>query len=286
MDRNKQIVVGFSDEARLVRALAKQLHVKPVFAAMSRYAAGEMAVSLSRLTLHTSRFIVVANVREAPESLFRVLLLAEALRVSGARHVTLIAPWIAYGRQDRAVKPGESPAGLVVARLLKGAFDRIVTLDAHSPAFQRAFGSRLVNVLPPVESVGTGFDVVAAPDHGARGRALRVARAFRVPCVQLEKRRRGTSVIGMRLVGRADLSGKRVLLIDDMADSGSTLFEAARVLRQAGAKRVDAFVTHAIDLKKLKHKSRGRLESVSAAFDHANNDYLITILSLLTSTVT
>lgn len=283
MARNKFTLVGFQDEKRFVSSLAKRLGARPLFASEFTYAAGERALVGPK---NPGRHVVVAaNIGEEPEALFRALLLAEALRSSGARRVILVAPWIAYGRQDRPTKAGESPAGIIVARLLARAFDRIVTLDAHSERFRRAFSSKLVNVLPPVDLIASKYDAVAAPDRGAHNRARRFAKAMRMPLVQLVKARRGKTV-SVRIEGMPKLASARILLIDDMADSGSTLFEAAKALKARGAKQVDAFVTHAIDLAALKRKSRGRLGAVHAAFDHASNTYLITILSLLASTLT
>lgn len=272
MARNKFTIVGFADEAVFLRASAKVLGVRPIFAKTTTYPAGEMAViGPAHPEKHA---IIVANIKEAPDSLFRVLLLAEALRIAGAKRLDLIAPWIAYGRQDRAAKPGEAPAGIVVARLLSSVFRRIVTLDMHSERFWKAFKSKMFNVLPPIQDMMPlleKYDAVAAPDHGARERAKWMAKGAKLPLIQLEKKRSGMHVSTRIVRGRLD--GKRVLIVDDMADSGSTLFEAARVLRQAGAKRVDAFVTHAIDLKTLKRKSHGRLGAIYAGFDHASETY-------------
>ncbi len=283
MARNN-IVIGFKNEADLVRSIAKQTKARAVFASEQIYPAGEWAVSGPANPGKT--VIVAANVMEQPHSLFRILLLAEALRTAGAKKLTLVAPWIAYGRQDRAVKPGESPAGLVVARQLSASFNKIVTLDAHSERFIKSFGwGKLVNLLPPKGFLSLEkYDAVTATDYGAHDRAKRIAKFHALPVIQLEKIRHGAHVSTHAY--RKHLDGKRILLVDDMADSGSTLFEAARVMREAGAKGVDAFVTHAIDLKALKRKSRGKLGSIHAAFDHANGTYLITILSLLASTAT
>jgi len=273
MARNNVSVIGFADDAAILRIFAKRFGVRPLFAKTATYPAGEMA--LSGPAEPGKHMTVVANIKETPDSLFRVLLLAEALRAAGAKRLDLVAPWIAYGRQDRAVQAGEAPAGIVVARLLSSAFNKIVTLDAHSERFQKAFGGKLANILPSTKllmPIVRTYDFVAAPDRGANGRTQRIAKAARLPMIQFVKKHIGRTV-SVKAEGKMDVRGKCVLLIDDLVDSGATLIAAARVLRSAGAEHVDAFVTHAVDLKVLKRRTRGWIGSVQAAFDHASGDY-------------
>lgn len=259
------IVVGFQDEAKLVRAVAKRLQAKAMFASATRYRAGEIAILGPA---HASQHgIVVTDITEDPHTVFRAGVLSEALRDAGARRVDLLAPWIAYGRQDRATKRGEAAAGRVVGKMLSVVFDRVITLDAHSPEFVKSFRGKLTNVLPPI--VGRG-SFVAAPDRGATERAKRVAVALGVPLVVVEKNRVKGRVVASRLDAREeDMKGRHALLVDDIADSGETLRNALCVLKAAGASRVSVAVTHAVHLAQLRQKYHGMFHRVDAAYDHA-----------------
>lgn len=263
-------VVGFRTDAAFVRAAARKLGVRASFAETSSYPSGEASV---RSPISVARRVVVAaDAGEEPSSFFRLLLLAEALRSSGARRLTLFAPWIAYGRQDRPSRPGESPAGLVVARSLASAFDRIVTLDAHSERFRKAFRRRLVNVLPDPGDPSldpSRYDLVAAPDRGAVVRAKRFADAFDLPLLAIGKRRVGKTVVA-ETAEPVRLDGLRVLLVDDMADSGLTLIAAAKLLRASGARAVDAYVTHAFDLRDLRRRCAPCVGRIETGYDHAS----------------
>ena len=270
-------IAAFKDRPTLARALSKALKSPIAWAEAGHYASGEVKVEGPGEV--ASRVVVAADVEEEAESLMRILFLAAALRSSGARHVTLVAPWIAYGRQDRVTKAGESPAGIVVAKTLSQAFDRIVTLDAHSPAFIHAFGNRLVNVMPVLGKM-TGVDVIVAPDWGAAQRAERLAWAWKVPCVVLEKRhvRQGV-VTKMAKKDQVKVKDRKALVVDDMADSGGTLKAAAKVLRQAGARNIRIFVTHALNPAKLR---RGLWDtSVYWAYDHAKKQLNKTFLKAI-----
>lgn len=258
-------IVGFKDGASLVRAVAKRIGARTTFAATTTYPSGEIAVRLAAPV--TGRCIIVADVEEDPSSLFRVLLVVEALRSSGAKRLALLAPWIAYGRQDRPAHPGESPAGLVVARALASAFDRIVTLDAHSKRFRNGFGRKLANVLPDPAVGPIRYDLVAAPDRGAVERAERFADAYDIPLLAIAKRRVGKAVVA-ETAEPVRLDGLRVLLVDDMADSGLTLIAAAKLLKASGARAVDAHVTHAFDLRDLRRRCAPCIDRIVADYDH------------------
>ena len=284
MARNDLLVVGFKDEASLVRRCAAELKARMKIIATDRYRAGEL--NLVGPSEAPKQVLVAANVREPAESLLRVLSLAHELRHVGAKRVVLLAPWIAYGRQDRATRPGEEPIGLMVGKLLASMFDRIVTLDAHSPAFIESFNGKLVNVLSWATLKASGVDLVAAPDHGAMERASLAADALGVPFIVIEKIRNGKRVVSKIQAGTF-IKGARVLIVDDMADSGGTLKAAARALKKSGAWPLKAVVTHAFDLKRLKRQLQPEIKKVEAVFDHASGeidpvalDYLVRQASL------
>lgn len=259
----------------LAKALAKKLKLKVSWAELDHYAAGELKVIAPQKV--AGRVVVVADVEEDPASLISLIFLAAALRSAGAKHLTLVAPWIAYGRQDRVDRPGQVPAGIVVARVLSQAFNRVVTLDAHSPAFIKAFGGKLVNVLP--EASIKNVSLIVAPDRGATERAKYFAQALGLPWMVIAKHR-GVKGVQSKISKSDVLKVKRanVLMVDDMADSGGTLISAARVLRQAGAQQVDTYVTHALNMRKLKSALKGSVSRVWTAYDHKSQKLALAVL--------
>lgn len=267
----KPTVIGLSNESKLVRGISSAMKVSPTIVRAKKYAAGEWTVFTPASV--SSHAIVVGNVWEDPVKNFQLFLLLHAVREAGAKTVTLIAPWIAYGRQDRPVHPGEMSAGRVIAdTILASGVDEIVTLDAHSPRFIKFFRGRLINVLPTAEIVRTArkhrISAVASPDIGATDRAASVSKLLKCPLIKIGKKRTGPGKVVSRLIS-GDPTDRRVLLVDDMVDSGATLFNAARTLRSSGASSVGAYVSHAMDLGWIRKRARrGGLDFLEAAFDH------------------
>lgn len=274
MDREKVVIIGFQDEAALARDLARRLGFPLITVRTEQYRSGELRLVVPRGDVR--RAVVVANVAADPSSLWRLLVLARGLRERGVRRVDLVAPWLAFGRQDRLTRHDEAPAGLVLGNLLVQSFNRLITLDAHSQRFIRSFRGRLVNVLPVLNRrrlglTGGGARLVVAPDHGAVERARRLAATLGCPWIALQKKRgpRGVAARFASAAAPRRVNGAEVLLIDDMADSGQTLLVAARLLKAAGARKIRAFVTHAFDRASLRKRLAPSVVRLDAAFDHA-----------------
>lgn len=193
------------------------------------------------------------------EKLVRLLFFIGALKENGARSVTAVIPYLAYGRKDRQTKPRDPVTTRYVAQLLEAAgADQVTTLDVHNiVAFQNAFRCRTVHLdtrklfaARAVELVGDEPIIVASPDPGGVKRAqlfretLEATLGKPVGSAFLEKRRSAGVVSGDLLVG--EVEGATVLVIDDMISTGGTLARAAEACMAQGASRVLAFCAHGL----------------------------------------
>ncbi|MBU2509116.1 ribose-phosphate diphosphokinase [Patescibacteria group bacterium] len=274
----KFTVIGLKHEAALVRGIAKELGVNPQLVTPKKYKAGEWAV-FSPADIK-ERVVVAGNVWEDPIETFQLSLLLKAVHVAGAKDGTLIAPWFAYGRQDRSVKKGEAPAGRVIADLiLSTEVNKVVTLDAHSKRFQDFFKGKMVNILPTDYAAEfarrKNITAVAAPDMGARDRARLLSGKLRSPFIQIKKDRLGPGKVVSRIASGKP-KGEDVLLVDDIADTGDTLFKAAAALKDGGARSVSAYLSHTTDLKKFRAQAKKHgITHVEAAFDHKSRKFSV-----------
>ncbi|MBP7134060.1 ribose-phosphate diphosphokinase [Patescibacteria group bacterium] len=274
-------VLGFLDEQDLVKTIAIALESAPQYAQEEAFSGGEFHLIGPEKT--PERVVIVTNIQETAQSLFRACLLAQTARLQGAAHVALIAPWIAYGRQDRVTLPGQSPAGIYVGKTLSAWFDRIYTFDAHSQGFIDAFQGSLQNIYADpslCKSLNTST-IVVAPDQGAIDRAQHVATLLNLPSTSLIKSRHEGVVTTTFQDKGIQWSAHIPLLVDDMADSGGTLISAATILREAGVQKVYAFIPHALRKHLLVEKSKGIIDVIEAAFDHQTHTYAPHQLSLL-----
>jgi len=244
-------VHAFGESLALARRLARALgSAPPAPVRVHRFPDGESRV---RVAPAAPRTVLVRTFDRPNDKLVEVLLAADALRRSGARRLVLVAPYLPYMRQDRAFQPGEPVSQRVVGKLLGGAFDRVLTVEAHLHRI-----ARLDEVFPcPARSLPAapalaawlarrrGRPCLVGPDAESEPWVRGLARVAGLPFIVGRKERLGDRSVRVRLPALPP-GARRALLVDDVASSGATLAAAARALRRGGAARVDAAVVHAI----------------------------------------
>lgn len=201
--------------------------------------------------------IVFGSLDRPNEKLLALLFAAEALRRGGARRLVLVAPYLCYMRQDMAFNAGEAISQKVIGPLLACVFDRVVTVDAHlhrTRSIEEVFpGSESDNLsaMPAIAAAlrADGFDpatVVAGPDEESEGWVSELAGRMGLRFAVAHKTRRDDRSVDIVFPDSTLFAGHPVLLVDDIVSSGGTLAACARTLAAAGARSVDAIVTHAL----------------------------------------
>ena len=241
---------AFADTARFARQLARAAGSGCARITLHRFPDGE---SLVRTRPPAGRHAVVVRALHDPNAkLVETVLAADALRRAGARRVTLVAPYLAYMRQDAVFAPGEPVSQRVIGEWLGRTFDAVLTVEAHLHRI-----AALSEVIPgnahsltaaPVLAQWvrrTGRDcIVVGPDVESAPWVRAIARAADVPWVVGEKRRVEDRVVQIDFPALPIRA--RAVIVDDIASTGATLAVAARALRRAGIRVVDAAVVHAI----------------------------------------
>jgi ribose-phosphate pyrophosphokinase len=181
------------------------------------------------------------------------VLLADTARALGSRHLTLVAPYLAYMRQDRAFAPGESVSQAIVGRLLAERFDRVITVDPHlhrTPELGQAVPAKQAVALSAAPLIGAWVRarephaLLLGPDAESE-QWVQAAAAEQLDCAVCTKHRNGDRAVQIELPART-LAGRHVVLLDDIASTGNTLIECAKLVLAAGAASVEAAVTHAL----------------------------------------
>ena len=241
---------GTRDAARL----ASRLGITTQEIAIHRFPDGELRVSVAPTTRVS---IIYAPLDRPNDKLLAVLFAAEALRRNGAERLVLVAPYLCYMRQDAAFHEGEAISQKVVGRLLAGAVDRIITVDAHLhriadihdvfPGIEADNLSAMPAIADALRAVGLDpRTVVVGPDAESRLRVSELATLLGVAHAVAQKTRRGDRSVEVALTDSKIVQGRPVLLVDDIVSSGGTLAACARNIIDAGATSVDAIITHAL----------------------------------------
>lgn len=186
------------------------------------------------------------------DNLMELLMMIDAAKRASAGYITAVIPYYGYARQDRKDKPRVSIASKLVANLLTVAgADRVMTMDLHAPQIQGFFDIPVDHLdssaifIPYIENLNLDNIIFAAPDVGSTNRVREVASYFNADMVICDKqRKRANEVAAMTVIG--DVTGKDIILIDDICDTAGTLSKAASLLKENGALSVRAFCTHPV----------------------------------------
>ncbi len=217
----------------------------------STYSDGEFQPSYEE-SIRGTRIFVIASTNPGPENLMELLLMLDAAKRASARHITAVIPYFGWARQDRKDKPRVPIAAKLVAKMLETAgATRIITMDLHADQIQGFFEKPVDHLfastifLPYLRSLNLDNLTIASPDMGGSKRAYAYSKALESDVVICYKQRAKANVIShMELIG--DVTGKNVVLVDDMVDTAGTLTKAADLMIERGAKSVRAICTHPI----------------------------------------
>jgi len=246
------LVLYFDDEATAAHRFAAAAGFESAAVDRHRFPDGELKLQLPA-TL-SAKVIVYRSLVHPNEKLIELLFVAHTARQLGAADVMLIAPYLAYMRQDIAFHEGEVVSQKIIGRFLAQVFDGLATIDPHlhrvstleeaSPV-KRAItlsgapllGDYIAQYIPDAFLLG--------PDSESAQWIASAAKKHGFDHAACEKIRRGDKDIQVQIPA-VDLKDRKVVILDDVASSGRTLAKATRAALEAGASSVDVAVTHAL----------------------------------------
>jgi ribose-phosphate pyrophosphokinase len=197
---------------------------------------------------------LICSLAQPDPQLAGLIFAADAARDLGAASVTLVAPYLAYMRQDRRFQAGEAISSRSFARLLSASFDRLITVDPHLhryPALDALYTipAQAVQAAPLLASwiaAHVPAPLLIGPDAESAQWVAAVAALAQAPHVVLQKQRHGDRDVSIALPDLAPWRGRQPVLIDDIASSGRTLIQAAMQLPGQGLAKPVCVVVHAL----------------------------------------
>lgn len=240
-----------SQSRELAEEIAEQFGVKLGNVITSTYSDGEFQPSYEE-SIRGRRIFIIGSTHPSSENLMEMLLMIDAAKRASARHITAVMPYYGWARQDRKDKPRVPIAAKLIAKMLEAAgATRIITMDLHADQIQGFFEKPVDHLFastiffPYLKDLNLDNLTIASPDMGGSKRAYTYSKALESDVVICYKQRAKANVIShMELIG--DVTGKNVVLVDDMVDTAGTLTKAADLMMERGALSVRAICTHAI----------------------------------------
>jgi ribose-phosphate pyrophosphokinase len=254
MDGPMMAVFTGNANPQLAQDIARYLQVPLGRAHVGRFSDGEITVELMENVRGRDVFILQSTCPPANDHLMELLVMVDACRRASAARVTAVVPYFGYARQDR--RPRATRVAItakVIANMIAGVgVHRVLTVDLHADQIQGFFDIPVDNVYSSPVLLGEvwrqKYDdlVVVSPDVGGVVRARAIAKRLDDADLAIIDKRRARANVSevMNIIG--EVEGKSCVLVDDMVDTAGTLCHAAKALKDHGAKRVVAYITHPV----------------------------------------
>ena len=254
MELASMVVFTGNANRALAEAIVRHLRLPLGKAHVGRFSDGEINVEIMENVRGRDVFIVQSTCPPTNDMLMELLVMIDAARRASATSITAVIPYFGYARQDRRPRGARAPitAKLIANMITRAGADRVLTVDLHADQITGFFDIPVDNVYGSPVLLGDAWRqryrnmMVVSPDVGGVVRARALAKQLDdVDLAIIDKRRpRANEVKVMNIIG--DVKDRSCILIDDLVDTAGTLCQAAEALKEQGALKVVAYITHPV----------------------------------------
>ncbi len=210
---------------------------------LKQFSDGEIYAKVEE-TVKNKTIWVIASTFAPSDNLIELIFLLDALKRCGAR-INLLIPYFGYSRQDRIVE-GECFSSKIICSWLKNFhLNKIITLNIHGVRLKKFLKYKDIIPFELYSSIAKNYDVLVAPDKGAKANVQKLSQLCNKPLVVIEKFRPKKEQVKI-LELKGTVKNKKVIIVDDMISTGGTIIEASKVLLQKGAREVSVIATHGV----------------------------------------
>lgn len=236
----------------LAEEVAKLLSKDLGDATVTKFSDGEINVTIGETVRGADCYIIQSTCYPANDNLMELLIMIDAMKRASAGRVNAVIPFYGYERQERKAKARDPISAKLVADLIVAAgADRVLTMDLHAAQIQGFFDIPVDHLLGKQILAQYYIDkgvediVIVSPDHGGAVRARYMAEVLECPIAIIDKRRPAPNQSEvMNVIG--EVSGKNCIILDDMIDTAGTITNAAKAIKELGAKNVYVCATHGV----------------------------------------
>jgi len=221
-------------------------------ATVTSFPDGETYVKINENIRGRDVFIVQPTCPPTNQNLMELLIMVDAVRRASAARITAVIPFFGYARQDRKDQPRVPITAKLIANLLTAAgVTRVLTMDLHAQQVAGFFDIPVDHlyaapvIVRNLQSRDFVNPVVVSPDVGGLKMASAYSENLGASLAIVAKRRKSPSETeALNVIG--DVDGRDVILVDDLTETAGTLVSAARAMKERGARKVIACVSHAV----------------------------------------
>jgi ribose-phosphate pyrophosphokinase len=249
---NDITLIAGNAHPELAKSISQEIDIPLAKAHVGTFPDGEIDIKVNEDLRGRDCFVIQPLCPDVNKNWVELLLLLDCLRRSSAGRITAVMPYYGYARKDRKDE-GRVPisAKVVANTLVASGADRVLTLDMHAAQIQGFYDIPVDHLyakpvlLSAVRKLGVDRPVIVTPDVGGTKMARAYAKMLEADLAIIDKRRiSGSEIAVERVIG--DVDGRNVIIVDDMISTGGSICEAARVLRENGAREIVIAVTHAV----------------------------------------
>lgn len=265
----KILIVGPASQILGVK-IAQELEIEAINTEVKKFPDGEnyLRINIEDETLIADREVIIVQSTGPSSSgnqnsrLIELFMMIDSVKRMGAARIIVVAPYLAYARQDKIFRPGESQFANVIFRIINSmGIDEFYSVDIHAPEVLDECSCKAINIDPMklladyITSKGAKDIVVVAPDKGAIERSKAFAKHFgeNIPVDVFEKER-DVKTGKIKMTGTLRLKDKDVVIADDIIATGGTMAAAIKLARENGANKIFAMATHALLLDQAKFR--------------------------------
>lgn len=276
------IVTSLGNSANLAKKIARKLKAKFSPTTIAAFPDGDLYLRFNT-NLKGKKLVIVQSFQPHSDmSLFDIIFAAETAKDLGAKKVILVAPYLAYMRQDKRFNPGECISSKIMAKLLNNSIDKIITIDPH---IHRYKSLKDIFTIPAKKLTANSLiadyirkhfknEIIIGPDWESYQWAEEIAKQIKVDATVLKKRRYTARKVKVKMIKPVPIKGKNVVIVDDIISTGHTVAEAVKQAKKMGAKNVAAICVHGLfvenAMKKLKKAGVSKIISTNT-IEHKTN---------------
>ncbi|MGZ5490444.1 MAG: ribose-phosphate diphosphokinase [Nitrososphaeraceae archaeon] len=248
------VVIAGPASLDLARSISRNLNVKIIEPELKIFSDGESKLRIP--SVNNKHCIIVQSLYPPPDRhIIQLLMVIHKCKKDNASKITVIIPYMAYARQDKAFLEGEIISIAVIAQVIENfGVDEVITVDIHNELSLSYFSLNIKNVtaIPSLvdyikNNITIGNSFIVSPDAGGIKRAEKVSQLLNLPILCLKKKRdKNTGFVSIDENIGMDVEGMDAILIDDMISTGGSIVKACEVLKKQKMRNITVVCTHAI----------------------------------------